>query len=151
MIKCKICESEILGERLKDHSSKCRDVTELKENLFVFVNKMESYAEKASAMKNSLETYAAKQMYTIPIFILTLDRKVNKKISRSNSITATIDPGSPMSYRESKDYKDSTPSMLSVSALVSFGIFVDFCLGNMSFHTSLSYMIEPLYVIVKRK
>jgi len=128
MIKCKICESEILGEKLKDHSIKCKDVTELKEKLLVFINRMEDFAEKASAMKNSLETYAAKQKYLKINLLIDLYRKVNKKLSRSNSINVSIDPGSPASFKDSKDGKDSAPSLSSVSIYVMYfwvyGVFL---------------------------
>ena len=64
-ITCKICESEIQKDKLRDHSLKCKEVTELKESLFLLENKMEEHSEKASAMKNTLETYTTKQKYTV--------------------------------------------------------------------------------------
>lgn len=61
MLPCKICEKEVPAEKLSLHSQKCRDVTESKEILTSIIAKMESHGEQAQAMKNALETNAAKE------------------------------------------------------------------------------------------
>ena len=63
MITCKICEKQTPGDRLADHSKICIEVTKLRENLSQMRLMMENYAEKAVTMKNSLESYAARQKY----------------------------------------------------------------------------------------
>jgi hypothetical protein len=61
MITCKICEKEVLEDLLGPHSQKCREVNEYKETLTAIIARMEIHSDKASSMKNSLETYATKQ------------------------------------------------------------------------------------------
>jgi len=65
MITCKICEKQKPCDILADHSNICKEVTSLKETLSRLRLIMETHAEKAVTMKNSLETYAVKQKYLI--------------------------------------------------------------------------------------
>jgi len=63
-ITCKICEKQTPGDRLAEHSKVCIEVTKLRETLSQMRLIMENYAEKAAVMKNSLESYAARQKYS---------------------------------------------------------------------------------------
>ena len=94
-VACKICESEIPVDKLLDHSTQCKQVTELKEQLNQFSQTMESYADKANALKNRLETYATKQKYSkATIFLLEKHRKLMKKTTRIGSLNG-LEPDSP--------------------------------------------------------
>jgi len=75
MITCKICEKQTPGDRLADHSRVCIEATKLRENLSQMRLMMENYAEKAVTMKNSLESYAARQK-----------KSYKKSLTRCNSI-----------------------------------------------------------------
>ncbi len=61
VVICKICEKEIQGDKLSQHSVRCKEVAKLKEDLFLLRNKMVSYNDKAQRMKNTLETQAIKE------------------------------------------------------------------------------------------
>lgn len=61
MITCKICEKEVLADRLGPHSQKCKDLIESKELLSSIIVKMKSHGSEALTMKHMLETNAAKQ------------------------------------------------------------------------------------------
>lgn len=61
MIICKICEKDTNVESLSEHSMKCKEVANLKESISEVRLKMETYIEKASLIKNSLQTGVAKQ------------------------------------------------------------------------------------------
>ena len=61
MIPCLICEKPVADDKLGPHSAKCREVFEFEGVLKEIVVKMHSHAEKAEKMRNTLETYAAKQ------------------------------------------------------------------------------------------
>jgi len=65
MIPCLICEKPVADDKLGPHSAKCREVFEYEGVLKEIVIKMHAHAEKAEKMRNTLETYTAKQqMYT---------------------------------------------------------------------------------------
>ena len=66
MTKCKICEQNISDDKLLAHSDKCKEVMELQIELSSLRTKMQSYDERATLMKNSLETNAARQRLTFP-------------------------------------------------------------------------------------
>ena len=61
MIPCLICEKPVADDKLGPHSAKCREVFEYEGVLKEIVIKMHAHAEKAEKMRNTLETYTAKQ------------------------------------------------------------------------------------------
>jgi hypothetical protein len=65
MIKCLICEKDILCEKLILHSAKCKDAHEFKEELNNLISIIETHGENAEKMKNSLETHAVKHQKSL--------------------------------------------------------------------------------------
>lgn len=100
MIPCLICEKPVADDKLGPHSAKCREVFEFEGVLKEIVVKMHSHAEKAEKMKNTLETYAAKQQIIRSKKASSRDllevgggstKSINSMFSRSPSIRITND------------------------------------------------------------
>lgn len=111
MTKCKICEQNIIDDKLSAHSDKCKEVMELQIELSALRTKMQSYDERATLMKNSLESNAARQRLTFSTQpALPSTRRLHQK--RPSRGTPGIDVNSPGLRTATKD---SFSAFLSVS------------------------------------
>lgn len=58
---CKICDQTILGDKLYDHSIKCKEAAEIKEKVLGIKESLFSLIDKAYHLKTQLNTKAAIQ------------------------------------------------------------------------------------------
>ena len=62
-LKCKICEKDVLNNKLALHSPKCTEVTKLEQTISELIDKMQNYSDQAASFKRSLITETTLQQY----------------------------------------------------------------------------------------
>ena len=62
-VRCRICEEEVDPDKLYEHSTKCKEVAEIKEAILEIKGKLVKNGERAYEMNNIITTNAAVQKY----------------------------------------------------------------------------------------